>query len=432
MPDLLERRLHAPDQRKRRLADGRDGRPRPRGRRLGRDRAPSPPGRPVVRRARRTRRTAPGWWSAGPPTGRRQRDAGRRVAQRQQRLGRRAGLDLPRRGAGPPRPRLGRGVGAVHRRRGRLGRGRRRRRALRAQGGRPGAVRRPRRTRATPTPTTSTPRSPAASPPTLDASCVLAVGESQSAFALTTYVNARARAGRPLRRVPDPQPPRLGDAARRAGCGIDLADRIGAGPTPVRDDADVPVIIVQTEGDLFGRLAYLPARQPDSALLRLWEVAGAAHADRFQIGEFESFLGCPDPVNRGPAGLRRARGAALAGVVGAGRACGAVRAPAVGGRRRLRARRRRQRASAASGRRWSTRRSRCCPASPRPDASPICALFGRTLPLPASVLAERWPSRAAYLAAYSAATDAAIAAGFVLAEDRDAVLAEARPDLLPA
>ena len=67
-----------------------------------------------------------------------------------------------------------------------------------------------------------------------------------------------------------------------------------------------------------------------------------------------------------------------------------------------------------------------------PDASPICALFGRTLPLPASVLAARWPSREAYLAAYAAATDAAIAAGFVLAEDRDAVLAEARPDLLPA
>ena len=66
-----------------------------------------------------------------------------------------------------------------------------------------------------------------------------------------------------------------------------------------------------------------------------------------------------------------------------------------------------------------------------PGASPICALFGRTLPLAASVLAARWESRAAYLAAYSAATDAAIEAGFVLAEDRPAVLAEARPDLLP-
>ena len=35
------------------------------------------------------------------------------------------------------------------------------------------------------------------------------------------------------------------------------------------------------------------------AALALASVAGAAHADLFQIGEFESFLGCPDPVNRG-------------------------------------------------------------------------------------------------------------------------------------
>jgi hypothetical protein len=46
-------------------------------------------------------------------------------------------------------------------------------------------------------------------------------------------------------------------------------------------------------------------------------------------------------------------------------------------------------------------------------------------------LARRWPSREAYLASYTRATEAAIAAGFVLPEDRVAVLAEARPDLLP-
>ena len=47
------------------------------------------------------------------------------------------------------------------------------------------------------------------------------------------------------------------------------------------------------------RCDYLPARQPDSAYVRLWEVAGTAHADLFQIGEFEELLGCPRPVNRG-------------------------------------------------------------------------------------------------------------------------------------
>jgi hypothetical protein len=54
--------------------------------------------------------------------------------------------------------------------------------------------------------------------------------------------------------------------------------------------------------------------------------------------------------------------------------------------------------------------------------APICWLFGRTLPLPQPA----YPSHQAYLAAYTAATDAAISAGFVLPEDRDAVLAEAR------
>ena len=260
---------------------------------------------------------------------------------------------------------------------------------------------------------------------------MLAVGESQSAFALTTYVNAvhaseslfdgfliHSRAGSAMP---------LGEPGR----GIDLAVRVGAEPTPVRDDVDVPVLIVQTEGDLFGRLAYLPARQPDAPLLRLWEVAGAAHADLFQIGEFESFLACPDPVNRGQqayvvrAAFRWLESWARGGPAApsatrlsvdedrfvldpVGNVVGGVRTPVVDAPVQV-----------LSG-------------IAAPDASLICQLFGRTLSLPADVLASRWASREAYLAAYEAATDAAIAAGFVLAEDRDAVLAEARPDLLPA
>ena len=58
----------------------------------------------------------------------------------------------------------------------------------------------------------------------------------------------------------------------------------------------------------------------------------------------------------------------------------------------------------------------------------ICQLFGSTLPLAAPSSRGLYADRGAYLAAYAAATDAAIDAGFVLPEDRDAVLAEARPD----
>jgi hypothetical protein len=47
----------------------------------------------------------------------------------------------------------------------------------------------------------------------------------------------------------------------------------------IRDDARVPVIVVQSETDVLGTLVYLPARQPDNERFRLWEVAGAAHCD---------------------------------------------------------------------------------------------------------------------------------------------------------
>jgi hypothetical protein len=191
----------------------------------------------------------------------------------------------------------------------------------------------------------------------------------------------------------------------------------------------VPVIMVETETDLLGALRYLPARQPDSDYVRLWEVAGTAHADRYTIGEFEELLGCPRPVNRGQqayvvrAALRWLDGWARGGdpapsadrleVDGeafvrdeAGNTRGGVRTPCVD--------------APVEVLRGDT----------DPDASYLCQLFGSTLPMDPDVLARLWPDRAAYLAAYERATDEAIAAGFVLPEDRDELLAEARPDLL--
>ncbi len=51
-----------------------------------------------------------------------------------------------------------------------------------------------------------------------------------------------------------------------------------AAPEPFRDDLRVPVLCFQAETDLMA-LDYLPARQPDNDMFRLWEVAGTAHAD---------------------------------------------------------------------------------------------------------------------------------------------------------
>ena len=241
----------------------------------------------------------------------------------------------------------------------------------------------------------------------LGATCVLAIGESQSAYALTTYLDlVHESAG-----LFD------GFLVHSRGGGALHTDA----PTPIRTDHAAPVLVVQAEGDLFGRLSYLPARQPDAERLRLWEIAGSAHADLFQIGAFESFLDCPDPVNRGQqayvvrAALRWLEGWARGGPAApsaprlevsgdgfvldaVGNVRGGVRTPVVDAP-----------ADVLSG-------------YAAPGASVICQLFGRTLPLAEPL----WSSQADYLTAYEAATDAAIAAGFVLPEDRDAVLAEAR------
>jgi hypothetical protein len=259
----------------------------------------------------------------------------------------------------------------------------------------------------------------------------LAVGESQSAFALTTFVN-----------VVHPQAPVFGGflVHSRGGAAMPLGEPgaavdplafRSAPATPLRDDLTVPVIVVETETDLVGLLNYLPARQPDSAWVRLWEVAGTAHADRYVVGEFEELLGCPRPVNRGQqsyvlrAALRWLDGWARGGdappsarrleVYGrtfvldkAGNARGGVRTPAVDAPVELL--------------RGDTER----------DASHLCQLFGSTLPMPVEKVRALYADRAAYLAAYARAADAAIAAGFVLPDDRDELLGEARPELVDA
>jgi len=261
--------------------------------------------------------------------------------------------------------------------------------------------------------------------------CLLAAGESQSGLALTTYVNGV----HPLAPTFDGFliHSRGGVAAPlgERGTGLVMDAVLRGGPVTIRDDLDVPVLVVVTEGDLFDRIGYLPARQPDTDRFRLWEVAGAAHADGFIVGEFEEFLGCEVPVNRGQqsfvlrAALRHldawARGGAappaaerlVVDVDGFaldanGNVRGGVRTPRVDAP-----------VEVLSGRPW-------------PGASVACRLFGSTVPLPMARLRELYADREAYLAAYGRAADAAIQAGFVLPEDREALLADAQPDLIPS
>lgn len=264
------------------------------------------------------------------------------------------------------------------------------------------------------------------------ADLVLAVGESQSACLLSRHLVSVHGPGSPfggylVHSRAGALPPLEPSGAQHT-----MAEVLAQPPAPLPVDL-VPTLVVQTETDVLGRMRSLPARQPDGALLRTWEVAGTAHADKFQIDAFEELLGCPTPVNRGQqvyvlrAGLRalerwaRGGGAPPTGeslqvsggageetyVVDAlGNTLGGVRTPAV---------------DAAV-----QRLSGSAPAG----ASLLCQLFGSTTPVPPELLAQRWSSAAEYLAAYEAATDAMVAAGFAVPEDRQALLSESRPDLL--
>jgi hypothetical protein len=115
---------------------------------------------------------------------------------------------------------------------------------------------------------------------------VVAVGESQSAMFLTTYVNAVD----PLAQAYDGflVHSRFGSAAPLDGISIfDELESSGGSLAAVRfrPDLRVPLITIITETDLFGRLplGYYFARQPDNEWLRVWEISGAAHADTYTI-----------------------------------------------------------------------------------------------------------------------------------------------------
>lgn len=118
---------------------------------------------------------------------------------------------------------------------------------------------------------------------------VIAIGESQSAVYLTTYVNAVD----PLAKVYDGFVihSRFGSAAPLQGGSMG-----GAAGQPravkLRADVRVPVITVLTETDMLDSAipGFHAARQPDHERLRIWEVAGTAHADNytFTVGAMDS------------------------------------------------------------------------------------------------------------------------------------------------
>ena len=260
---------------------------------------------------------------------------------------------------------------------------------------------------------------------------VLAMGQSQAAFGLVTYVNGV----QPLTRAFDgffvfsrsrsamvmPQ----GDAA------ADIVETILGPPTTLRTDTDVPIFDLQSETDVVGILGSFAARQPDTDLFRLWEVAGTSHADLHLVGEtVADSLDCGAPINDGPlhvvakAALRHFVSWVTDGTVpptaalleltatGVSRdpdgiALGGLRTPPVDAPTRVLA------------------------GDPGRDDEPLCLLFGTTRPMPDRRLAELYADRADFEQRYGAGVEAAIAAGHVLPEDREALMGYAHAELVP-
>jgi Alpha/beta hydrolase domain len=113
---------------------------------------------------------------------------------------------------------------------------------------------------------------------------VIALGESQSAMFLTTYINAVD----PLAQVYDGffVHSRFGPAAPLDGGSVfDALESLTSQVVKFRPDLRVPLFTIITETDLFGgrRAGYHGARQPDNQQLRVWEIAGTAHADNYTI-----------------------------------------------------------------------------------------------------------------------------------------------------
>jgi len=118
---------------------------------------------------------------------------------------------------------------------------------------------------------------------------LIAIGESQSAAFLVTYVNAvdpveRCFDAFLIHGRPGAASPIDGNFIRAVDPGGDiskLAEFMTDGHR-IREDVRVPVLTFQSETDVV-TLGGGRARQPDSERFRLWELAGAAHFDTYGL-----------------------------------------------------------------------------------------------------------------------------------------------------
>ncbi len=265
----------------------------------------------------------------------------------------------------------------------------------------------------------------------------IAVGRSQSAFRLVTYLNAfHSRA-------------RVFDGylihSRGANAAGLTAEQLGRDADPVpagarlRTDAGVKVLDVQAEGDMVTLRSHL-TRQADSADYRRWEIAGAAHAESPQwipglTPVPDMGMRCLDPINSAPhhavikAALRaltlwvrdgkapRSSPPITLGDPAApdpvvrdahGNAQGGIRLPQL---------------ETPTARLDGLRND--VPAG-TPGGQNFCFLFGHTVAFEPAVLAKLYPTREAFVRKFTAAVEAIVRDGFWLQPEGDQALVAAR------
>lgn len=257
---------------------------------------------------------------------------------------------------------------------------------------------------------------------------IIAAGESQSAGLVTTYVNAI----QPSAHVFD------GFFVHSRGAGSAQPDgtRAVRGSTTAyrfRPNLDAPVMVFETETDVGPVLRYATARQPDNRRLRIWEVAGTAHADAYLLGGAGASL-CPgSEVNKGPQHyVANAGMAALLRWVEDGKA--PPRAPRIRTTGEDKTTIVRDEHGIALG--GIRTPSVDVPAEilsgeATVQTAPLCGIFGSTTPFDPATLSSLYPTKDHYVGAFDRALDRAIKNGFVRRADRAEYAAEARAVTLP-
>ena len=223
---------------------------------------------------------------------------------------------------------------------------------------------------------------------------IVAVGESQSAFYLTTFADAL----QPLSHTFDGIFIHSRGGAGPRSAGSSITSSTGPDNLRIRTDLHVPVFMFETQTDLI-ELGYAagPAAQHDR--IRTWEVAGTSHADAYVVGSAPSRARLHDPdqqrpaAHRGPGRLHRLR--------------------QVGGQRHATAYPHRSRCQHASGRPGARRHGNVIggvrtPAvdvpvstlsgAAAPGTSAICSLFGSTTAFTPAQLASLYGTKSHYLA----------------------------------